>query len=735
NYSMRLLNVDTLGFADFADDDIPRYAIASHRWHALEATIDDILEGRNKNVAGYHKIYNGVGWTLQELLAPQTVVFLDKGWNVLGHKGPFPAHPTPHNLNEYVSVTARVPEDVLRDYECSKALSAEERVGWVLDSVTTRIEDRAYCLLGIFDIHMPMIYGEGKRAFYRLTEEIEKKAKMDDTVEAMQLSLITSDYTSNLDEAPLQRHHRRTQSLPETLGVLSALHGYQRSPSRNSSRSTFRDDAQLRPHSTRASESFDGQRGTPQQNTSGHSQDARPQLETPKKRGLISEIFARSKGTNNKVEQSKFSFLDASPSPALSLDHHLQKRPRGKTVSNAWQYGSPKRIYEANGINGPLKDGERTNAESNPKQPRASIPRSSSTPTFTSGVATTPYNAAQVPTRSTPRSRKYPPVSMRNEIRSPTPATTTQELTKQSNTDRPDSSITSKSQAAVSGTGDERASSKTGDLRVLAPLRAILKRWQQLQIRWNDLRHVWFEKLNRNLSSKKPTARRLFDLFDKTEHISKDRKSRDADVSYSRKLLEIFDSGNALFDAIIELQTTSLEKEAAVNQWQSMSNQLENHVSLAIDKSDGRRRSSGNGSPSSAQVRQQMHLLSCVGAHLAHTAAKLQQICSGVDNYSRSFFVIPWEEFVSPKHCVACTTSITDHATCKKCFLLTESRDKLRRRLDDVEQALELSEQEARRAWAEVERLNRQIANDYQRPTPTTLANGASVETQTGLGG
>lgn len=48
------------------------------------------------------------------------------------------------------------------------------RMSWAATMVTTRVEDTAYCLLGIFDISMPMLYGQGKKAFIRLQEEIAK---------------------------------------------------------------------------------------------------------------------------------------------------------------------------------------------------------------------------------------------------------------------------------------------------------------------------------------------------------------------------------------------------------------------------------------------------------------------------------------------------------------------------------------------------------------------------------
>lgn len=47
-------------------------------------------------------------------------------------------------------------------------------MSWASHRVTTRVEDMAYCLLGIFDVSMPMLYGEGDRAFLRLQEEIIK---------------------------------------------------------------------------------------------------------------------------------------------------------------------------------------------------------------------------------------------------------------------------------------------------------------------------------------------------------------------------------------------------------------------------------------------------------------------------------------------------------------------------------------------------------------------------------
>ena len=50
--------------------------------------------------------------------------------------------------------------------------SVAQRMSWAATRETTRVEDKAYCLLGLFGIKMPMRYGEGVRAFERLQLEI-----------------------------------------------------------------------------------------------------------------------------------------------------------------------------------------------------------------------------------------------------------------------------------------------------------------------------------------------------------------------------------------------------------------------------------------------------------------------------------------------------------------------------------------------------------------------------------
>ncbi|KAK7462442.1 hypothetical protein VKT23_008041 [Stygiomarasmius scandens] len=105
------------------------------------------------------------GWTLQELLAPPYVVFLDQEWTEIGTKW---------RLRDVISVITSIPAQVLEDGDVYK-FSIAQRMSWAAYRKTTRPEDVAYCLMGIFGVNMPSIYGEGaEKAFMRLQLEIIK---------------------------------------------------------------------------------------------------------------------------------------------------------------------------------------------------------------------------------------------------------------------------------------------------------------------------------------------------------------------------------------------------------------------------------------------------------------------------------------------------------------------------------------------------------------------------------
>lgn len=106
------------------------------------------------------------GWTLQELLAPNVVEFFSREGTRLGSKT---------SLRDTISSITRIPVDVLGGHDF-KECSVAQRMSWAASRQTTRVEDRAYSLMGMFDVNMPLLYGEGEKAFLRLQEEIIKNS-------------------------------------------------------------------------------------------------------------------------------------------------------------------------------------------------------------------------------------------------------------------------------------------------------------------------------------------------------------------------------------------------------------------------------------------------------------------------------------------------------------------------------------------------------------------------------
>lgn len=92
------------------------------------------------------------GWTLQELLAPACVEFYSAQHQRLGTKD---------SLCPLIRDITGIPLDALRGHPLDN-FSIKERLAWATGRQTTEGEDEAYCLLGIFDVFMPLIYGEGK---------------------------------------------------------------------------------------------------------------------------------------------------------------------------------------------------------------------------------------------------------------------------------------------------------------------------------------------------------------------------------------------------------------------------------------------------------------------------------------------------------------------------------------------------------------------------------------------
>ncbi|USP76289.1 hypothetical protein yc1106_03563 [Curvularia clavata] len=231
---MRLLQIQSGGkfsLVERVGNDIPQYAILSHTWgpSSEEVSFQDLQNGTGESKKGYRKLVfcskeaarNGLeyfwvdtccidktssaelseainsmyrwyqeasvcyayladvpserpfprsrwftrGWTLQELIAPPEMVFFDESWESLGER---------RTLFKVISECTGISTNVLLDRNHLDTCSVAQKMSWAAKRETTRIEDQAYCMLGIFEINMPLIYGEGENAFIRLQEEIMK---------------------------------------------------------------------------------------------------------------------------------------------------------------------------------------------------------------------------------------------------------------------------------------------------------------------------------------------------------------------------------------------------------------------------------------------------------------------------------------------------------------------------------------------------------------------------------
>lgn len=103
---------------------------------------------------------------MQELIAPRSVEFYDQAWQYRGDKT---------ELTGLISSITNIDRDVLLGLKSLETIPVARRMAWAAFRNTTREEDVAYCLLGIFGVNLPMIYGEGSKAFIRLQEEIIKQ--------------------------------------------------------------------------------------------------------------------------------------------------------------------------------------------------------------------------------------------------------------------------------------------------------------------------------------------------------------------------------------------------------------------------------------------------------------------------------------------------------------------------------------------------------------------------------
>ncbi|KAI0630685.1 hypothetical protein C8Q77DRAFT_220417 [Trametes polyzona] len=142
-----------------------------YEWYRLADVcfvyLEDVPDGSPESMrqAFRESRWHTRGWTLQELIAPDKVVFLTTTWQFLGTK---------MGLASTLEDITGIDFDILTGRASLNTISVARRMSWAALRHTTRVEDRAYSLMGIFGVHLSPIYGEGTHAFLRLQEEIIK---------------------------------------------------------------------------------------------------------------------------------------------------------------------------------------------------------------------------------------------------------------------------------------------------------------------------------------------------------------------------------------------------------------------------------------------------------------------------------------------------------------------------------------------------------------------------------
>lgn len=104
------------------------------------------------------------GWTLQELLAPSYIRFYDRSWNFIGSR------------DDFFMQTSITKATGIERLDAWEGTSVACKFSWAARRQTTRPEDQAYSLMGLFGVNMPLLYGEGSRAFRRLQLEILRQS-------------------------------------------------------------------------------------------------------------------------------------------------------------------------------------------------------------------------------------------------------------------------------------------------------------------------------------------------------------------------------------------------------------------------------------------------------------------------------------------------------------------------------------------------------------------------------
>jgi hypothetical protein len=213
----RLAWIDTCCIDKRSSAELSEAINSMYEWYRISAECYVWLEDYSGSLDDLHKCaWFSRGWTLQEMLAPRRVIFFTAHWKIIGHKICIErftlivwskhSHECPcmerrttsplgRHIIRWLVEASGIPEEYLSGVPVNKA-SIAERMSWAYRRKTTRVEDQAYSLLGLFEINMPLLYGEGHTAFRRLQEEILRRS--DDT------SIFCSNHHALLAHSPVQ---------------------------------------------------------------------------------------------------------------------------------------------------------------------------------------------------------------------------------------------------------------------------------------------------------------------------------------------------------------------------------------------------------------------------------------------------------------------------------------------------------------------------------------------------
>lgn len=104
-------------------------------------------------------------WAIPQIIFAREAYFYSSDWSQIGTK---------RTILPLLSSIMGIDKPVLEDSDTVEDYSIARRMSWASDKTALRIEDYAYALLGLFNVSMPIIYGEGRRSFIKLQEEIIK---------------------------------------------------------------------------------------------------------------------------------------------------------------------------------------------------------------------------------------------------------------------------------------------------------------------------------------------------------------------------------------------------------------------------------------------------------------------------------------------------------------------------------------------------------------------------------